>query len=259
MSHSFVMVILPKKTKIEDAEKAVDKILKPFNENKRVKGYQRPCYCIGQEARTEVSALTDLQFSSWESLRKDFYDQEKIKELSKIDPFSDEIDVEWQTFTKARAEAEREAFENHPNKLSPKKDCGSCKGEGTYKSTYNPKAKWDWYSIGGRWNGVIKGQYRGDETGFNFGDEYRQLDENITTTDNILQAIQTWEANGQKKDENPYPFALVDPKKVWHEKGSMGYWGMVSNEKEKDSWHTEVKQTLIENPGCFVVGMDLHI
>lgn len=45
--------------------------------------------------------------------------------------------------------------------------------------TRNPQKKWDWWSYGGRWNEEVKGTYTGDESGYNFGDKYRQLENNI--------------------------------------------------------------------------------
>lgn len=35
-------------------------------------------------------------------------------------------------------------------------DCDECHGTGTRMSTYNPRSKWDWYSLGGRWKGTFK-------------------------------------------------------------------------------------------------------
>ena len=35
-------------------------------------------------------------------------------------------------------------------------DCEECDVNGLYTTTYNPKSKWDWYLIGGRFRGYFK-------------------------------------------------------------------------------------------------------
>src|SRR5262249_37176096 len=59
-------------------------------------------------------------------------------------------------------------------------DEGGVDEQGLYHlSTHNPQPKWDWWVIGGRWNGVIRDHPKGDGTGFNFGEQYHQLEENM--------------------------------------------------------------------------------
>jgi hypothetical protein len=82
-----------------------------------------------------------------------------------------------------RNKFEKEQLESHPEKNTPNPTCGfysgeradwwedgcnegdrypdgsGCGGTGRVMSTYNPKSKWDWYSIGGRWNGYFKPEY----------------------------------------------------------------------------------------------------
>lgn len=48
-------------------------------------------------------------------------------------------------------------------------DGEGCKGTGIEESTYNPKSKWDWYVIGGRWTGMLAEDYDPDLDPRNFG------------------------------------------------------------------------------------------
>lgn len=57
----------------------------------------------------------------------------------------------------------------------------------------NPNRKWDWWTIGGRWNGMIEGK-------------------------NVVQIKEL------KKPEDVHAFAIMKDG-VWHEKGSLGFWG----------------------------------
>jgi len=68
---------------------------------------------------------------------------------------------------------------------------GGVDGEGLfYWSTYNPESKWDWYRIGGRWDGVIRGIDRpSKDDGFNFGDEHQRLIHNVVEVNALLPFI----------------------------------------------------------------------
>lgn len=107
-------------------------------------------------------------------------------------------------------------------------------------STYNPESKWDWYSVGGRWDGFL--HYKNEELGFAETNEayIHELD-----IDYLLEHI---------------PFCFVTEDGEWREKGEMGWWGSVSNEKPEDSWKqqfVDYVKSLDEN--CLVTVVDFHI
>ena len=104
--------------------------------------------------------------------------------------------------------------------------------EGEVYSTYNPKSKWDWYTLGGRWSGLLKTK---DEqtTDVAIKSEIINFDEVVT-------------------------FALLDSNGNWHERGDMGWWGMVSN--EDDSWEQKLKELKDLIPDNEIVSIyDCHI
>jgi hypothetical protein len=107
-------------------------------------------------------------------------------------------------------------------------------------STYNPESKWDWYSVGGRWDGFL--HYKNEELGFAETNEayIHELD-----MDYLLEHV---------------PFCFVTEDGEWREKGEMGWWGSVSNEKPEDSW----KQQFVDyvkslDADCLVTVVDFHI
>ena len=115
--------------------------------------------------------------------------------------------------------------------------------EGKWGATYNPNAKWDWYSEGGRWKGFIKTKDGEDCDACTF---------NEVDWDIML------------KEEN-LPFCFVTAGGEWREKGNMGWWAMVSNEKGGNAWQKELTdyvQTL-RNEGyadrVYVTAVDFHI
>lgn len=107
-------------------------------------------------------------------------------------------------------------------------------------STYNPDSRWDWYSIGGRWDGFL--HYKDAEPGLEETNEayIHELD-----MDYLLEHI---------------PFCFVTEDGEWMEKGEMGWWCSVSNEKPEDSW----KQQFVDyvkslDADCLVTVIDFHI
>ena len=107
-------------------------------------------------------------------------------------------------------------------------------------STYNPDSRWDWYSIGGRWNGFL--HYKDAEPGLEETNEayIHELD-----MDYLLEHI---------------PFCFVTEDGEWMEKGEMGWWCSVSNEKSENSW----KQQFVDyvkslDANCLVTVVDFHI
>lgn len=124
MSHFSVMVLT-------DGEKTVEELLAPYNENLEVDPY---IY------RTKTQIIKDAK------KRKEMI-LNKIKEAKESHSFYG--NSEWQkAFLNAETDEELYQAEINENSIYDK--------EGNELSTYNPKSKWDWYSIGGRWQGLIK-------------------------------------------------------------------------------------------------------
>ena len=116
--------------------------------------------------------------------------------------------------------------------------------EGNLLTTYNPDSKWDWYSIGGRWSGFLP---------------LKELDSegnHLTTNEALVEEID-WE---YLLDEQFPPFCFVTEDGEWIEKGEMGWWCSVSNEKSEETW----KQQFIDyvkslDANCLVTAVDFHI
>jgi hypothetical protein len=71
----------------------------------------------------------------------------------------------------------------------------------------NPNKKWDWYELGGRWQGAIT------------------LKDGSTADQAVLKDINLDAITGA--------WALVTPDGQWHERGNMGWWGL--NDATADS------------------------
>lgn len=90
--------------------------------------------------------------------------------------------------------------------------------DGNLLSTYNPNSKWDWYTEGGRFSGSL-------------------------ITKNGREVNEDW-VSKINWDKTYTPFAYVTPDGVWHERGKMGWWAIVTDEKDKDEWEYEYKEMI---------------
>lgn len=157
--------------------------------------------------------------------------------------------------------------------------------DGNELSTYNPKSKWDWYSIGGRWDdgeNVVqikdfklyddldddtialykrawdsfegKSKLSEEDTKAIFG-EFRMWNDKYYldrygTCENYIKAI-----------SSNIPYAFVDAN-GWYEKGQMGWWGMDNATSDSiDNYTTFAEKyfTAEENQNKYIVWVDCHI
>jgi hypothetical protein len=92
-----------------------------------------------------------------------------------------------------------------------------------YMRTYNPRSKWDWYEVGGRYDGSIPG--------------------NVCPVKELPEDVKC--------------FAIVTPDGEWHERGKLGWFGMVGN--QNDNWTHDMLMLLGKHTDCTAIGVDIHI
>jgi hypothetical protein len=268
VSHSFTIVILPKKDNPLELsiESEVSKLLAPFSEELELPVWWAKCWCVGRYAELEVSKQLDAEFGTIDSVRDKFHlgnkeiyaEQQKLllegldrknnEKIERLAELEDRCDKLWEEALASRKEREVELMLAHPKSKSPKSDCSHCFGTGEFETTSNYSAKWDWWRIGGRWDGEIKGERITDEEdkGFNFGFQHESLERNTSLTDFLFK-------------NKIIPFAILTPDGVWHEKGNMGWWGIVVDKKEQKLWDEEALDIYKLWEGHIAVGCDLHI
>lgn len=111
-------------------------------------------------------------------------------------------------------------------------------------STYNPNAKWDWYCVGGRWNGflVLK---------------ERAKDGSIIEVNEAYFSDIDWD---YMKEWNRIPFCFVNEDGEWYEKGEMGWFAITTNEVDKDTWRAAFEEYISTvKDDCLVTVVDFHI
>lgn len=223
MSHFTVGVIVP--TGLDSLREALNTILSPYDENLEVKPYPHECWCINSQARLRGLEMANKLVGPVDEQRKLFTerhadDETPMNFVARNDLFKVETAGWWQSYRETQNDYEI----YHPRYMQPNKDCNQCGGSGEYQSTYNPRSKWDYWTIGGRWAGGLGGK-------------------------DVAAVV----------DTSYIPFAVVTPDGQWHEKGEMGWWAMVSNEKQQEQWNTIVRGLYEQYPDHLLVLVDAHI
>jgi len=172
-------------------------------------------------------------------------------------------------------------------------DVGKDEKNGKYGYWSNPNAKWDWYEIGGRWSGyftlkncknVVNSAKKGD-IDFEYMLKEELKDNNILydTFENLkMNDPETakkdfyWVYGVHNKGDKDNiifeskeeflkrrvsvsTFAVLKDGK-WYERGGMGWWGCVSNEKDRDTWDEEWNKLFnsLDNETVLTI-VDCHI
>ena len=138
-------------------------------------------------------------------------------------------------------------------------------GEWERMSTYNPKSKWDWYVVGGRWdrclltksnelvNECLLGEL--DFAPFKDSDYCKRKKKDFWgKLYRPLKKRVKWHLCADST-----PFCLVVDGQ-WIEKGEMGWWAITTNEKPQEDWDAEVAKILAKLPAeSEVTAVDFHI
>ncbi len=133
--------------------------------------------------------------------------------------------------------------------------------DGSLWKTTNENAKWDWYRRGGRWRGKRKLKTPNPDAPLYSGWECKGEDGEDKDYDRLKaegycdQALAKDVTNlGELK------FFAILKDGEWYEKGEMGWFAIVSNEKAAETWETEQKKLLADLPGdTLLTVIDCHI
>jgi hypothetical protein len=278
----------------------VDKQLEPFNENIRMPRYVE--YTRGELIKKGREKIENYKNGPYADFLKDPEKYEaKCKNPSHMKYIRDEFPekLKW---------TDKEIYQEETKWYEPE-DIGE---EGEVYSTYNPKSKWDWYQVGGRWSGFFtlksgkKGEL-GEKSWCNRGEEIEEdkadqakkgdidwekmLSENFEKYSQKYDEFEKlleedpekakkdayWEYGIENTGENfeedwkpesreqyllgsvPSTFAVLKDGE-WYERGKMGWWAMVADEKEQGKWNEEFKKLIEELPDdTLLTVVDAHI
>ena len=257
------LTILPKFDQVPttgDREEAIHEIvndlMSDYDEGKPVPEYDRDCDCIYP---MPDFVIVD-RFSNWYN-RDRLSNDQIVAKLSELTGFS-EVTVKshkemrpLHEFLQRRSPREEACYEflrevtgkQAALKGREKTDCEDCHGTFKVKTNYNEDAKWDWWRIGGRWDGEMFGHHRlqgpsneRDRIDWHYSDELETLDRNY----------------GLVGDLRKRPMSILTPDGFWHDPGAIGF---ILTGDQEEKWSFESGKILGRYKGHYAVGIDCHI
>ncbi|AWN05071.1 hypothetical protein SEA_EASLEY_46 [Gordonia phage Easley] len=252
MSHFTVTVALPGHLDLAKVSDALAEALAPFDENIRVPRYV-------QSTRAELIAHGRKVIAEYATGLYAEYQELGEKGYRAAHPHAPEQHIAYLAgtsegggFPAKLAWSDEQVYADAVRWEEPE-DIGP---DGEVYSTYNPKSQWDWWTVGGRWGGMWQLREPSAELsalteGSAFGLSENARKDGRTDVARIEQLV----------PESIEPtFALVDLDGEWHERGSMGWFGMVSDEKDSDDWNANYTRAISEMPkDTWLVNVDCHI
>jgi hypothetical protein len=206
MTHFTVGIIVPQG--IKHVESFIGGLMEPYFEHDDAPPYV--CYSLEQAAADLASAIHRLELII--ERNEPFYDIAKCRDI----------------LARLRTTTAQEKYDEYIKYVEDYDD------QDRPISTYNPDSKWDWYVIGGRWDGWINDKEASSES----------VGDNSATTEEAIA-------------RNKIPHAIVTPLGEWLERGQMGWFATLITENEH--WDSDGKAILARYPGHRIVIVDAHI
>lgn len=272
MSHYLVAVFL------EADGRSLDEALSPFNENLKVPHYI---------SKNEIVALAREDIESYKNTRYAEYLKDPQRYIASCKN-EDHIKYITEEFPKRLNWPDEECYLHQIDFY----DKDNLQPDGSVFSDYNPKAKWDWCQIGGRFSSEIPLKQGGwvDEAwmtdvdiNYRDDDKYREAQkfwklyvEGQEPISDEGKEIIRYELHSKDYYTSRYDsaeeyagwcagfsfYAALLPSGEWIEPGEMGWWGISHAEAESEKvWHKKVKEILKEaqKKSWYVVMVDCHI
>jgi hypothetical protein len=246
MSHSTVLVVLSDADVAEHGiEEALAQALAPFDENKETPQYIAKTRAeLIEGERAGIISRRDGLYAEY------LADPAAYREKAKHNPAHfTYISEEFPQNILPRLHDEEFLYAE-----ATKYDADRLNEDGDLLSTYNPLSKWDWYSIGGRWSGSV---LNATET-----IHHEAVVHSPTWTDPAWDEQVGGVDYLQKKDlvQRRSTFAFLDRDGQWHEKGRMGWFGMVADEQEQQAWDDQLTALVDKTEDDdWLVLVDVHI
>lgn len=239
-----MIAIIPPNLTPAAIEDHIEDKMAAYSEALEVPEYDHECYCLGNDATKEIRAQVEEKFGNFNEIRDRYWKQVREEKLSR-----ESQNALWTKLTSDYIEMNDHLRKTHPGMKAPEADCEECKGTGLYKSTSNPNGNWDWYVVGGRWDGTIKDNYQSSEKGYNWGPQHHTLENNSLP---VKDALENW------NPDNHVGYAMLTPDGKWVAKGDMGWFGMSNDKVEQSDWNDQVKAFYADHQDHLLVALDCH-
>lgn len=260
-----------------DNEEMVEELLAPFDENIEMEPY---IYKTKEQIVKEFRESVEEMKKSMEAYEKGEYDTKKYstywlkgdsgeltdynKERLELYEKSDEEIYQWY-----REGEDEECFDKDGNELS----------------TYNPKSKWDWYSVGGRWDGYFKLKDGSNANSAKISDIiwegtpeekaeakefWEQVVEGKLPSPGKEPAFSVWKKEyytdryNSKEDyiervTAAHPYAVVTPEGEWIAPGEMGWFSSSEDGQAQAEYENWFKDFVSKHQDYYITLVDCHI
>jgi len=182
----FSVLVLTKADNSPQASHKAAQALEVYDENLETEEHLMDCYCIGwaarKDAREEISnhpeqLLLEGLLERRRSIQQEVYqatngegsaywDTESSLAMvtdphtrNTLEQSNKDTEQQIQDVRRRLEQLTKEAEHRHPAYSQPRADCEVCSGTGMYFSTENPQGRWDWWTVGGRWTGLLSADY----------------------------------------------------------------------------------------------------
>lgn len=121
--------------------------------------------------------------------------------------------------------------------------------DGNIYSTYNPKSKWDYYEVGGRWGTFLQDH------------DPSIIDANLAPRTTVKVGDYSFGPDVDTGKEF-ITYAVLTPDGEWHECGAMAWFNLSSaTEEERNDWDKNYKARFIDtaDPDWLLTIVDCHI
>lgn len=116
-----------------------------------------------------------------------------------------------------------------------------------YKTTDNPNSKWDWYRVGGSWDGILFGMDRSTASRAKRSAHHESLEYNSRPV-HELPGFESLDC-----------YAVVTPQGDWHSRGRMGWFAISHGDISIDEWIRKGNSILADYKAAIAVSIDCHI
>jgi len=234
----------------------LETILEPYSLQRETPIRSEECHCLGQEARKRADLRAQKEVD-YDALRKSFSTLhqatwEAMAQDGRLEDIWDMQERLWPEHFQPWIEARERILESDPMKEAPSPSCLLCGGLGHYETERNPMGRWDYWLVGGRFDGVICGTWHPDVSRY----EHGAIANNLKRVHQMR--TQLWELIKLTPDKLVIPQAIVLGEK-WYEFEDTQAPEWVGDLGRRRRWRKRATDMLMDAPdNDWVIACDMH-